>query len=84
MDELSDDDKLTVYRARKIQQFLSQPFFVAEAFTGKQGRYVKLADTIEGFKMIIEGKCDDIPEQAFNMCGSIEDVFENAKKFKSM
>jgi len=84
MDELSDEDKLTVYRARKIQQFLSQPFFVAEAFTGKQGRYVKLADTIEGFKMIIEGKCDDIPEQAFNMCGSIEDVFENAKKFKSM
>jgi F-type H+/Na+-transporting ATPase subunit beta len=84
MDELSDDDKLTVFRARKIQQFLSQPFFVAEPFTGRQGRYVKLADSIEGFKMIIEGKCDDIPEQAFNLCGSIEDAFENAKKIKSM
>lgn len=84
MDELSDEDKLTVYRARKIQQFLSQPFAVAEAFTGKPGRYVKLADTIEGFKMIIDGKCDDIPEQAFNMCGSIEDVMENAKKIKSV
>jgi F-type H+-transporting ATPase subunit beta len=84
MDELSDDDKLIVFRARKIQQFLSQPFAVAEAFTGKEGRYVKLADTIEGFKMIIDGKCDDIPEQAFNMCGSIEDAFNNAKKIKSM
>src|SRR5206468_6348678 len=70
IDELSDDDKLTVARARKLQKFLSQPFFVAKQFTGKQGRYIKLADTIKGFKAIIEGKHDDIPEQAFYMIGT--------------
>jgi len=83
MDELSDEDKLTVARARRIQRFLSQPFHVAEQFTGVAGRYVKLKDTIEGFKMIIEGKCDDIPEQAFLMCGGIEDVFEKAKQLQA-
>ncbi|WP_457570696.1 F0F1 ATP synthase subunit beta [Desulfovulcanus sp.] len=80
MDELSDEDKLTVNRARKIQRFLSQPFHVAEQFTGKPGRYVKLEDTIKGFKEIIEGKHDDIPEQAFYMVGSIDEALENAKK----
>jgi F-type H+-transporting ATPase subunit beta len=80
MDELSEDDKLTVARARKIQRFLSQPFFVAEAFTGAQGRYVKLKDTIQGFKEIIEGKHDDLPEQAFYMVGTIEEMVEKAKK----
>ncbi len=83
MDELSEDDKLIVSRARKIQKFLSQPFFVAEAFTGLPGKYVKLEDTIKGFKMIIEGKVDDIPEQAFYMAGPIEDVFEKAEKLKA-
>ncbi|SMP45618.1 F0F1 ATP synthase subunit beta [Desulfonatronum lacustre] len=81
MDELSDDDKLTVSRARKIQRFLSQPFFVAAQFTGKEGRYVKLEDTIRGFKEIIEGKHDDISEQAFYMVGTIEEALENAKNF---
>jgi F-type H+-transporting ATPase subunit beta len=80
MDELSEEDKLTVSRARKIQKFLSQPFSVAEAFTGRAGVYVKLADTIRGFKEIVEGKHDDLPEQAFYMMGTIEDVIENAKK----
>ncbi len=80
MDELSDEDKLTVARARKIQRFLSQPFFVAEQFTGTPGKYVKLHDTIRGFKEIIEGKHDDIPEQAFYMVGTIEEVLEKAKK----
>ena len=79
MDELSDEDKLIVYRARKIQRFLSQPFNVAEVFTGQKGKYVSLADTIKGFKEILEGKLDDIPEQAFYMVGSIEDVKEKAK-----
>ncbi|MEZ4573971.1 MAG: hypothetical protein R2857_03420 [Vampirovibrionales bacterium] len=65
MDELSEDDKLTVDRARKLQKFLSQPFHVAEAFTGLSGQYVKLEDTITGFKEIVEGQCDDLPEQAF-------------------
>jgi F-type H+-transporting ATPase subunit beta len=83
MDELSDEDKITVARARRIQRFLSQPFHVAEQFTGISGRYVKLKDTIEGFTMIIEGKCDDIPEQAFLMCGGIEDVFEKAKQLQA-
>lgn len=82
MDELSDEDKLTVARARKIQKFLSQPFFVAETFTGKEGRYVKVQDTIRGFKMIIEGKMDHISEQAFYMVGGIEEVFENDEKLK--
>jgi len=82
MDELSDEDKLTVMRARKIQKFLSQPFFVAEAFTGTAGRYVKLEDTIKGFKAIIEGECDDLPENAFYMTGTLDEVFEKAKKLR--
>jgi F-type H+-transporting ATPase subunit beta len=80
MDELSEDDKLTVSRARKIQRFLSQPFHVAEAFTGSPGVYVELKDTIRGFKEIVEGKHDDIPEQAFYMVGTIEQVVEKAKR----
>lgn len=80
MDELSDEDKLIVARARKIQRFLSQPFHVAEQFTGKPGRYVKLEDTIRGFKEIIEGKHDDVPEQAFYMVGTIEEALEKAKE----
>jgi len=80
MDELSDADKLAVARARKIQRFLSQPFFVAKVFTGKDGRYVKLADTIQGFKEIADGKHDDIPEAAFYMAGDISEVLENARK----
>ena len=79
MDELSEEDKLTVNRARKIQKFLSQPFFVAEQFSGVKGKYVKLEDSIKGFKGIIEGKYDDIPEQAFYMVGTIEDVLEKAR-----
>lgn len=80
MDELSDDDKLVVARARKIQKFLSQPFFVAEEFTGTPGKYVPIEETIKGFKGLIEGEYDDIPEQAFYMVGGIEEVLENAKK----
>lgn len=80
MDELSDEDKITVARARKIQRFLSQPFFVGEKFTGYQGKYVPLKETIRGFKEIIEGKHDDIPESAFLFAGSIDDVVERAKK----
>src|SRR5512147_1965550 len=80
MDELSEDDKLIVSRARKIQKFLSQPFFVAEPFTGTPGRYVKLEDTIRSFKQIVDGKCDHIPEQAFYMVGTIDEVFERAEK----
>lgn len=79
MDELSEEDKLTVNRARKIQRFLSQPFFVAEVFTGKPGKYVPIKDTIRGFKDIISGKCDHLPEQAFYMVGSIDEAFEKAK-----
>lgn len=80
MDELSEDDKLIVSRARKIQRFLSQPFFVAEQFTGTPGRYVKLEDTIKGFKEIVEGKHDELPEQAFYMLGTIEEAVEKGKK----
>ena len=80
MDELSDEDKATVARARKIQKFLSQPFHVAEAFTGTPGVYVDLKDTIRSFKEIIDGKHDALPEQAFYMAGSIDEVIENAKK----
>ncbi len=80
MDELSDEDKLTVGRARRIQRFLSQPFHVAEAFTGKPGRYVKLEDTIKGFKEIIEGKHDEIPESAFYMVGDINEAIDKAKQ----
>ncbi|HOC91601.1 MAG TPA: F0F1 ATP synthase subunit beta [bacterium] len=82
MEELSDDDKLTVSRARKIQRFLSQPFFVAEAFTGQAGKYVPLAETIKGFKEVIEGKHDDLPEQAFYMVGGIEEAVEKAKQLR--
>jgi F-type H+-transporting ATPase subunit beta len=80
MDELSEDDKLTVSRARKIQRFLSQPFFVAEVFTGTPGKYVKLADTIKGFKEIAEGKHDDLPEKAFFYVGTIEEAVEKGKQ----
>jgi len=83
IDELSEEDKMTVARARKIQKFLSQPFFVAEQFTGIPGKYVALADTIRGFREIAEGKHDDIPEQAFYMVGGIEEVLEQAEKMKA-
>ena len=83
IDELSEDDKVAVTRARKLQRFLSQPFFVAEQFTGVEGRYVPIADTVRGFKEIVEGKHDDIPEQAFKMVGTIEEVLENAEKLKA-
>jgi F-type H+-transporting ATPase subunit beta len=79
MDELSPEDKLAVSRARKIQRFLSQPFTVAEVFTGSPGKYVSLKDTIKGFKMIVNGECDALPEQAFYMVGAIEEAFEKAK-----
>ena len=80
MDELSEEDKELVARARKLQRFLSQPFHVAEAFTGTPGKYVKLQDTVRSFKEIVEGKYDDLPEQAFYMAGPIEDVLEKAEK----
>ena len=80
MDELSEEDKLTVSRARKIQRFLSQPFFVAAQFTGTEGKFVTVADTVRGFKEILEGKHDDLPEQAFYMVGGIDEVVEKAKK----
>jgi len=83
MDELSEEDKLTVSRARKIQKFLSQPFFVAAQFTGLEGKYVKLEDTIRGFKELLEGKHDDVPEQAFYMVGTIEEALEKAEKLKA-
>jgi len=82
MEELSDEDKTIVFRARRIQKFLSQPFNVASEFTGREGKYVELADTINGFKGLVEGKYDDLPEQAFYMCGSIEDAVANAEKMK--
>lgn len=82
IDELSDEDKLIVARARKIERFLSQPFFLAEKFTGNPGRYVRIADTVRSFKMIVNGEVDDLPEQAFYMCGTIEDVFEKAKRLQ--
>jgi F-type H+-transporting ATPase subunit beta len=78
MDELSEDDRITVDRARKIQRYLSQPFFVAQQFTGIEGRYVKIADTIKGFREIVDGKCDDMPEQAFYMVGTIDEAREKA------
>ena len=80
IDELSEDDKLVVSRARKIERFFSQPFFVAERFTGISGRYVTIQDTVRGFREILDGKCDDLPEQAFMMAGTIEDVRERAEK----
>lgn len=82
MDELSEEDKETVNRARKIQKFLSQPFFVAEQFSGNKGKYVKIEDTVKGFKEIIEGKYDDLPEQAFYMVGTIEEAVEKAKNIE--
>jgi F0F1-type ATP synthase beta subunit len=83
IDELSEDDKLTVSRARKIQRFLSQPFFVGEQFTGLKGKYVSIADTIKGFKEIVDGKHDDLPEQAFYMVGTIEEAREKAQAMKA-
>ena len=83
MDELGEEDKLTVSRARKIQRFLSQPFHVGEVFTGIPGRYVELADTIKGFKGIVEGAYDHLPEQAFFMVGTIEEAEEKAKKMNA-
>ncbi len=83
IDELSEEDKITVNRARKVQRFLSQPFHVAEVFTGNPGKYVKVADTVRSFKEIIDGKHDDIPEQAFYMKGGIEEVLEAAEKMKA-
>ena len=79
MDELSEEDKLIVARARKIQRYLSQPFFVAEVFTGAPGKYVSLSDTIRGFKGIVDGEYDDLPEQAFYMVGSIDEAVEKSK-----
>jgi F-type H+-transporting ATPase subunit beta len=83
MDELSEDDKMVVARARKIQRFLSQPFFVAEQFTGLAGKYVDIKDTVRGFKEILEGVHDELPEQAFYLVGTIEDAVEKAKKLKA-
>jgi F-type H+-transporting ATPase subunit beta len=80
IDELSEDDKLTVARARKIQRFLSQPFFVAQQFTGLEGRFVKIADTVAGFKEIVDGKCDEMPEQAFYMVGTMEEARQRAEQ----
>lgn len=82
MEELDEEDKKAVYRARKIQKFLSQPFFVAENFTGTHGKYVTLSDTIKGFKAIISGEMDDYPEAAFLMVGTIDDVIEKAKAIR--
>jgi F-type H+/Na+-transporting ATPase subunit beta len=82
LDELSEDDRLIVSRARKVERFLSQPFFVAEVFTGSPGKYVKLEDTIKGFKMILEGKLDDLPEQAFYLVGDINEAIAKAEKLK--
>ena len=82
MDELSDDDKNTVSRARKVEKFLSQPFFVAEVFTGSPGKYVSVKDTIQGFKEILDGVHDDVPEQAFYMVGSIDEALEKQKQLR--
>ena len=82
MDELSEDDKLVVYRARKIQRFLSQPFHVAEVFTGAPGKYVPIRETIQSFKAILNGEYDDLPEQAFYMKGGIEEVVAAAEKLR--
>ena len=82
MDELSEEDKMTVLRARKIQRFLSQPFFVAQEFTGRAGKYVKIADTIKAFGELVDGQLDHIPEQCFFYAGGLEDVLENYEKTK--
>jgi F-type H+-transporting ATPase subunit beta len=83
IDELSEEDKLTVSRARKLQRFLSQPFFVAEQFTGIKGKYVTIAESIKGFKEIVDGKHDDLPEQAFYLVGTIEEAMEKAAEMKA-
>ena len=83
MDELSESDKLVVERARKVEKFLSQPFFVAEIFTGSPGKYVELSDTIAGFKGILEGSYDNLPENAFYMVGSIDEAIAKAESMKS-
>jgi F-type H+-transporting ATPase subunit beta len=83
IDELSEDDKITVSRARKMQKFFSQPFFVAAQFTGQEGRYVTMKDTVRGFREIVDGKYDDVPEQAFYMCGGIDEVLQKAEKLKA-
>jgi F-type H+-transporting ATPase subunit beta len=83
MDELSEEDKQVVNRARKVERFLSQPFFVAEVFTGSPGKYVTLEDTLAGFKGILEGNYDDLPEAAFYMVGSIEEAKEKADKLRN-
>jgi len=80
MDELSEDDKLVVTRARRVQRFLSQPFFVATQFTGLEGRFVQIEDTIKGFNMIMDGEVDQYPEAAFNLVGTIEEAIEKGKK----
>ena len=80
IDELSEDDKQVVSRARKIERFFSQPFFVAEVFTGTPGRYVPIKETVRGFREVMDGKCDDLPEQAFMMAGTIDDVREKAER----
>src|SRR5664280_2112398 len=82
IDELSEDDKLVVARARRIERFLSQPFHVAEQFTGLKGRYVQIAETIRGFRMIAEGELDELPEQAFYMVGTIDEAIEKGEKLK--
>ena len=84
IEELSDEDKRIVARARKIERFLSQPMFVAQQFTGLEGKYVKIEDTVRGFKEIVEGRHDDIPEQAFYMVGTIEEVLEKAEKMSAV
>src|SRR4029450_3131765 len=83
VDELSEEDKAVVGRARRLQRYAPQPFFVAEVFTGRPGAYVSIKDTVASFKEILEGKVDDLPEQAFFLAGSIDDVRENAKKLAS-
>src|SRR5512136_1382610 len=80
IDELSEDDKLVVARARKIERFFSQPFFIAETFTGVPGAYVPIKETVRGFREILDGKCDDLPEQAFQLVGTIDDAREKAEK----
>jgi F-type H+-transporting ATPase subunit beta len=84
MDELTDEDKLVVSRARKVERFLSQPNFVAEQFTGVPGKYVKIGDTIKSFREILEGKVDDVPEQAFLMVGGIDDAREAGERLKKL
>ena len=82
LDELSEEDKLVVNRARKVERFLSQPFFVAEIFTGSPGKYVSLAETIKGFNMLLNGELDELPEQAFYLVGNIDEAIEKAKTLK--